>query len=152
MITGVDELFTDVDKAYQRLYLLKQKAIAIGVLNQDYKYPTGERLGDIATAHEMGSGKIPRRSFISLTIEREHNKIQDNIGNMVEKILDGGVSVERFCDVIGLDVRNKIIDTFTSEGYGTWQKLSLQAQAIKQSDQILFDTGVLRNSINYEVK
>lgn len=103
----------------------------------------------IAMIHEFGLGHNPERSFLRSTMNEQHAKYADLLANTIPQAIANGMTAydayARLGTVASNDVKLKIVN-------GTFTPLSAKTIARKKSSKPLIDTGMLRQSISYEVR
>ncbi|SHI61964.1 hypothetical protein SAMN02745671_01175 [Anaerovibrio lipolyticus DSM 3074] len=129
---------------------LSDKELAAGVLRTAGKEKkTGADLVDVATWNEYGTKNIPKRPFMRKAASKNGKKWGELSEAVAERVIDG-MGVEQAVEVLGNqmvgDIQNVIGD-----------RTLLRANApstIRQkgSDAPLIDTGLLRGSIDFEVR
>lgn len=145
----------------------KQCTVKIGILGKkDARSPTpGESStlsnATIGAAHEYGTSKIPRRSFLRMPItEHLPEKLKD-AGLLdkkhIEEVIKNG-NFKQYTQQIGVLGVATVLEAFDTEGWGTWTALSearLKQRAKRnQGSQILVvpDSHQLRDSIDFRVE
>lgn len=119
--------------------------IEIGIAD-GAKYPNGQSVADVAYCNEYGTTKIPARPFISAT----YLKCSSEWGSQFEWILEQSgfklqASLEAFANMVVGQVKNEINNI--------WEPaLSPFTVARKGTDKPLIDTGLLMNSIDYQIE
>lgn len=133
---------------------MKTKHVAVGVLESEATkrvYGNDTTVGQVAAIHEYGLGNSPQRSFLKLPQELKQKEISNFINKQMEKVFDG-MSVSQGLGLIGQYNLNLIQDAFASGGFGKWDGLDPYTIQRKGSSGVLIDTGILKNSITYEVR
>lgn len=148
-------------------FIDENKTVKIGVLASTKERDDTE-FGAIALAavHEFGSPSrgIPERSFLRKTManrkEEFKSAVEASKDIQLQKIASGNGDV--FLNEVGMKWVGYVLDTFTAQGPG-WDKLSDRRIAersktgraknnkAKEKFSILWETGQLVRSINYEV-
>ena len=95
----------------------KPSAVRVGIQGDGaVKTEGGMSLVDIATVHEFGStdGRIPQRSFIRSTFDKNKKQYQKLVNEMARQVLDGKVDADSGLGLIGqkfvADVKKTIRD------------------------------------------
>lgn len=148
----------DIDRGYKKI-LSELKAIEqepfvkIGILKDekhDSKSGDGASLLTIASVHEFGapSKKIPERSYLRSTADKNSKRIQNHITRGYDDIIKGKDSVLNVLTKIGILVQSLVQQKITS-----LREPALKESTVKRkgSSNPLIDTGQLRQSIRYEV-
>jgi len=127
--------------------LLKQfseelPTINVGILKDNNSRTDGRTNAEIGSIHEFGSldGKIPMRSFLRMPLYEWLGKEIKNIQKQKD------LNIEEVAEQIGIAAVAVITDAFATNGFGTWEKCKTK------DEDILVDTGQLRDSISYEVE
>lgn len=140
--------------------LNKGATVKIGILGSSEKRDDedGSSNLDIGTTHEFGAVKkdgtiIPQRSFLRLTYAKNtdafRSYLKKNEKQFKELIAKQGM--EAALAEIGRWWVEAVLDTFSAQGYGTWDDLAPRTVAKKGSTEILTETGALKRAITYEV-
>lgn len=102
--------------------------------------------------HEYGTKNIPRRPWLSGTLERKKTDIRKIINKETIEALKLKYSGEKALSRAGIGIVNIIRGQFLTGGDGTWEKLADSTVRIKGNSTILVETGDLRRSIFYKIK
>lgn len=112
------------------------------------EYPDGEDLLDVAFENEFGIG-VPERSFIRAGPRANIDKINKLSKRLIKKINEGKTDFDTAADLIGQKaaamVSKYIIDLDSPSN-------SQATKDYKGSSNPLVDTGLLNQSITYEVR
>ena len=104
---------------------------------------------EYAIYNEFGTAKIPARPFVSTTHDEENKRWIGTIDKNLEEMLLSKQRTQTELDILGrrmmTDIKRKI-DSITTPANSP---ATIKA---KGSSKPLFDDGVLRREINYEVK
>lgn len=114
-------------------------------------YGDGETVISVGASHEYGAG-VPRRSFLRVPFQEKKDDMNDAIALQWSDVFERGKKAERALGLIGVQAVDISKGAFTSRGYGTWPDISQKTKDAKGSNQVLIDTGTLRNSITYVVR
>lgn len=124
----------------------------VGILGDNNPtYEGGITTAEIASHHEFGTIKIPKRSWLMMPLEKY---LQDNIKEFHNKIfiaLRHGNIKEIFM-LVGMAAEAIIQDAFNSGGFGEWKPLAPITIKRKGSSAILIDTAQLRKSVTSKVE
>lgn len=133
---------------------MKKQHVAVGVLANSATgriYKSGANVLQVAAANEFGTVKIPQRSFLKMPQDLKQKELNAFINKQLFKVLDG-MQVEKGLGLIGTYAVNLSQDAFATGGFGKWTPLEASTIDNKGSSGILIDTGVLKNSVSYEVR
>lgn len=137
----------------------KNPYVKVGILaGKDDKRNDGQTNTQIAFAHEFGSrgryGSLPERSFLRMPIQDDFPTVFNQYAKSPEASVDFVRNPKKFLNVVGELALQVIDDAFANGGSSKtkWAELSEQAKATKKVDQILVETGQLRDSISYEIE
>lgn len=110
----------------------------------------GETNVTLAVVHEFGSkdGRIPQRSFIRSTIDRERNKIQKLLDRSARRALTSADVLHALGEV-GEFTKSQMVRTI-DQSIGL-KKLAKSTELAKKSTKPLIDTGILKGSITWKV-
>ena len=108
---------------------------------------------DIAATHEFGdpTRKIPERSYIRRTFEKDEAARAAAIGKLTGRVVDGKLQPEQAMGLLGTREVAAIRNTIAG-GAHIPPPLQPETIARKGSDRPLVDTGRLLNSIAYVVE
>lgn len=133
---------------------MKSKSVAIGVLASESSsrvYGDGTTVLQVAAWHEYGLGNNPQRSFLRMPQELKQKELSAFINKQLIKVLDGQ-QVEKGLGLIGVYAVNLSQDAFDTSGFGKWPILSSATVSSKGSSKPLIDTGILKNSVSWEIR
>ncbi|WP_169753515.1 hypothetical protein [Campylobacter mucosalis] len=129
---------------------MRQK-ICVGILAKTNKPREGINLATLAAIHELGSVKngIAQRSFLKEPLLNQKNQITNAINANLAKFLKGKISEDVFLGRVG-EVAVDIAQSAIEDGKIS---LALSPKTIKRkgSSRPLIDTGLLKNSIAWEL-
>ena len=146
---------TVVDHGYKVLMesvagLSEPTSIAVGVLARDAQTEDGAvTVLDVGTWNEFGTVGIPSRSFIRDWVDGNRKRAQGILKKLLQRVIAG-----------------ELTEDAALEQFGAWAKGEIQARIArgvpppnaastvkrKGSSTPLIDTGILRSSIDYEVR
>ena len=132
---------------------LKKMAVNVGITKNAMTkaiYDSGEDVVTVGASHEFGTHDIPKRSFLRNSFTVKKDKMNKQVEKQYNNIFKG-YTVKKALSLVGVEGVNIVQEAFTTGGYGTWEPLSQETIDKKGSSQILFNSGTLRNSINFEV-
>ena len=119
-----------------------KRTLRVGVLDENaasvHPNSNGETVGNIAARNHYGAPGVPARPFLSITLAKNRAKI----AKAGEMLLDNP-------DLLGAYVVGLVQETIAD---GVPPPNSPATIAAKGSDTPLIDTGILRQSITYEVE
>lgn len=147
----------DVDKGYKEFERQAKRAgkgahVRIGVQATEAAQKRAFHLTNVtlAAVHEFGSrdGRVPQRSFLRATVDRERPLIQKMLDRAARGVADGG-STEKELGVVGERVKAEVVRTI-DQTIGL-KPLKASTVARKGSTRPLIDTGQLKASITWEV-
>ncbi len=128
---------------------LKKKRVQAGILRDAGKGEEGDYIADYACYNEYGTSTIPARPFMSTTFDEKYEVWNKYVGGVVQSLLRGeNIDLERSMLLLGermvCDIKEKIASNVLPP-------LAASTRARKKSSKTLIDTGIMRNSINFEV-
>ncbi len=102
--------------------------------------------------------RIPARSFIRSTTDENDGwkkETEKAFENIIDQSLKNNISSENIVKnslaLIGIKAKGDIVDKL-KKGDPSWPPNSEATKKMKKSSKPLFDTGLLRRSIQYEIK
>lgn len=107
---------------------------------------------EVGIWHEYGTQHVPMRSFLRGPFEEKRSEIARAIDVQFNLVLEHGLDIEVGLGRIGLTAVNISRGAFKTQGYGAWPDIKQATKDAKGSDQVLIDTGLLRNSITWVVE
>lgn len=137
-----------------------KKSVFIGIPSKVNKEVVDEETGKnleinlatLAMVHEFGSPKmnIPERSFLKIPLINNKADLNEFVKDGLKKFIKGEISEDDFLGLIG----EKATDISLSAIESGQIKPELKPNTIKRkkSSLPLIDTGVLSNSITWEIK
>ena len=149
----------ELNNLIRNIPLFKKYHVKVGIINNTSREDgkTNAQVGNFAEKMEFGSRSenVPRRSFLIDPLKQWKSNdlekyLQKSTGitkdlTIVEK------GVKRVYNRLGSKAKDIIQDAFYTGGFGNWKELSKSTINKKGSDQILVDTGQLKDSIEYRV-
>lgn len=128
----------------------KHECVAVGIL-QDEPITSGFTLAELAAVHEYGSkdGRIPERSFIRSTVDKNQKRYQKLLPKLGKKILEQKLSAKQAMTQLGEVVSGDMKETINA---GIEPGLKPTTIKRKGSSKPLIDTGRLKGSITHEVR
>lgn len=107
---------------------------------------------EVGIQHEYGTQHVPMRSFLRGPFETKQADMAKTIGNQFKMVMENDLDIEVALGRIGLAAVNISRKAFTTRGYGVWLDIKQATKDAKGSNQVLIDTGLLRNSITWVVE
>lgn len=150
------------DDAVLRVGIIGQKAKA------EHDSESGLTNADIGTFHELGTSKMPQRSFLERPLKERLNFNNSEMAEM-KKVLFKQFFVkgapEEFFKDLGAKALDVINAAFETNGFGEWKSLTdstvnrraskikgkAKQEEFKHLHNILTDTGTMRRSIDFKV-
>lgn len=140
----------------------KNPWVKVGILQGDDKRGDGQSNTEIASYHEFGTsvkvGKtkrvlIPERSFLRMPIIDDYQNVWDQYAKTPEAKEDFAKHPKKFLNKMGQIALQVIDDAFANGGSSRTKWASLKPSTLSQKtvNQILVETGQLRDSISYEI-
>lgn len=149
-----DDFLHETESMLAKMNAMRNKHVAVGILSggaSSQVYGDGMTALKVGVIHELGLGRSPQRSFLRMPQELKKAPLKAYINLQLEKVLAGD-PVAVGLGKIGIYATNLSVDAFDTEGFGKWPALSAMTILNKGSSKILTDTGILKNSITYEVR
>lgn len=106
-------------------------------------------MAEVAFYNEFGTEDIPERSFLRSTVDENNRKYAKLYEQLMGKVMEGKLSVERAMGLLGEKARSDVRKTIRSSVPPPNAPATL---ARKKSTKTLVDTGQLSQSITYEVR
>lgn len=113
------------------------------------KQPKNITILQIGINHEYGVGNLPQRSFLRATLHKFNNNMSSFIQKEYKDVLMGVKSEQVALGRIGIKFRDYVLLAFKTGGFGRWADITQQTKIRKGSDEILFDTGQISQSIHW---
>lgn len=157
---GGGVVIEDVDRGFRRmmqnlaLYLRRPPFVTVGIQGREarYKRDFGQSNVTLAAVHEFGSrdGKIPQRSFIRSTVDRERGMILRMLERAVKDAARSG-DAYRGLGIVGEKVKAEMVRTIDqSIGLKPLTKAGIRSKK-RPSTKPLIDTGQLKGAITWKV-
>lgn len=142
------------DKLLAHAHKLEHAHVKVGVLSSKGGDATHEgsdmTLVEIAAVHEFGNDHVPERSFIRRTLDQRVRgdlvRLQEGLARLV---VTKGLDPEKALATIGSWAAAEVKKTITEDDIPP--PLAASTIRAKGSSKPLVDTGLLKNSISYEV-
>jgi hypothetical protein len=115
-------------------------------------YEDGQTVVEVGASHEYGVGNVPERSFLRVPFQVGKDRMDKATLDSWQFVIEGKLSSGDALERMGIEARNISVDAFSNDGYGTWPELAPETVEAKGSSRILFDNGILRGSITWEVR
>lgn len=148
----VDRGLKQIIKNIIRMGRGRGPSVTVGIQGTDAGPSRGPEFNNasLAALHEFGSrdGKIPQRSFMRGTIDRERRSINKQIARAARNVAATG-DFKKELGLVGERVRSDMIRTINNT-IGLKENAPVTIAA-KGSSVPLIDTGVLKNSITWKV-
>lgn len=116
------------------------------------KFVSFNRSGRVAGFTKAHGIIIPQRSFLRVPFKIKSGDISKYTGKLFEQVLVRGTDPKKQLEKLGVFLQNISKKSFETKGYGTWPDIKAATKRRKGSSGILLDTGMLRNSITYDVR
>ena len=146
---------TVVDHGYKVLMesvagLSEPTSIAVGVLERDAQTEDGAvTVLDVGTWNEFGTVGIPSRSFIRDWVDGNRKRAQGILKKLLQRVIAGELTEDAALEQFGAWAKGEI-QTRIARGVPPPNAASTVKR--KGSSTPLIDTGILRSSIDYEVR
>lgn len=144
----------DIDKGFKeaikKLQALKSKTLQAGILaSAGTNNKTATLIAEYAHYNEFGTKNIPARSFIGSTFDEQNNGWFGKLDNIVDKVIENKVTnIDLEIGLLGERMVGDIKEKITSN---IPPALKLPTIKRKKSSKTLIDTGIMRNSIKFEI-
>jgi hypothetical protein len=148
----------DTDKSFKllikKLQTLGKKTVRAGILNTSETNADGELIATYAIANEFGTRDIPARSFMGSTADEQSAKWETSANDIINKLLiDDAFNPDRSIGILGEmmvgDIKEKIASNISPRNAQSTIARKTKGKGGKTTT--LIDTGLLRNSIHFEV-
>jgi len=152
-----DDVVLKNDKLNDFIKAMKKPPTArVGILgSKNVRSGKSKSNATIGAAHEFGTKDMPQRSFLRIPISENLNKYLEASGAFNKALLAQVMKEKSFVPwmkKVAAVAEKIVLEAFDSSGFGKWPQLKPQTMAKKTNQQILVETGQLRNSITSEVK
>lgn len=135
-------------KYVNELKKLQKMVVEVGFQGDEGSYDNGVDIVTVAAFNEFGTSRMPARPFMQQSWENHEKELNELCGNAYKTVLAGG-SAEKCCDIAGaggVGIVQKEIDE------GGFAPNAPSTVARKGSSHPLIDTGLMRQSVHYQVK
>lgn len=140
--------------AFIRALSGKLPYVRVGILG-DKNARTGKGVNSnavVGAAHEFGTTKLPRRSFLRMPIAERFKDYLDKSSafdeDVVKKVIRSK-SIVAWLQKVGIVAETTIADAFATGGFGRWKTSNMKHKKVQQT---LVETQQLRNSITSDVR
>ena len=132
-------------------------SVVVGVLagknpRTDAEKKSTQTNAEIGAAHEFGTSKTPRRSFLRMPISENLEKFLQSAGafdkKTIEKVVKSGSLIE-WMKQVGVTAEKVVQTAFATGGFGQWKPSNMKNKKIHLT---LVESTQLRNSITSEVR
>jgi len=147
-IDGHLELFLkDLREETKELKYLDSKKAEVGIFGNKDERTDGKSNADIGFAHEYGTSRIPRRSFLEVPADEFQVAVLDKL---TLKTIE--VNKELLSKLASMFL-DKVKEEFETNGHGSWRPLSEKTERKynKDRDQLLRDSRQLYKSLGKRV-
>lgn len=134
-------------KFRKELEKLKQMEVRVGY-QEGITYPDGTSVVDVAMWNELGTSIAPSRPFMRNSVDNHIDEITQFAQSQVNTIADGNTA-EQILKKIGLFQKDMVQQEITN---GSFEPNAPSTIKKKGSSKPLIDTGLLRQSVNYQIK
>ncbi len=107
---------------------------------------------EVGAAHEFGTSKLPRRSFLRVPISENLQKYLESSGAFDEQAMAAVVksgSIGEWLKRVGTTAEQVVQEAFATGGFGQWKPSNMRKKKVQQT---LIESTQLRNSITSEVR
>lgn len=147
-----DRWTADGERIFRELNKLSKLMVAIGFQHGEATYENGADVCDVAAFNEFGTDHgtyhIPSRPFMRQSVDLNEDEITEFLQKKVDEII-GGKTAEQVLKEIGI-FQKDLVQTEIEEGDFEENKESTILR--KGSDHPLIDTGLMLQSVNYQIK
>ena len=147
---AIGATFTDLTPEgqvfFQELYELQDQKVYAGI-KEGTVYEDGTSVAAVAAFNEYGTSTIPPRPFMKQSFEKNRSELETMCTEALRTVNEGG-SADAGLEKIGLFMKESIrkeIDT------GSFTPNAESTVKAKGSSKPLIDTGLMRDSVDYEV-
>lgn len=112
------------------------------------KYENGDTVATNAARHEFGTDHIPARPFIRPSIRAHVRGFKRQRSILARKMLNGDIKSREALKVIGVNASDAVQEYIVS---GSFLPLAASTIESKGSTKPLIDTGLMRQSVSFEV-
>lgn len=141
-----------IDKKWKKIVknfpAFDKSILKVGIQNDAGENSNGQSIAEYAARNEYGSRQIPERSFIRSTIDEKRSQIFKLIENQFDQTLQLKESPQRALETIGIYTEKEIKRKITSLRQPFNSPVTIER---KGSSNPLIDTGLMRQSIRYNI-
>lgn len=145
----------DIDRGYRKalaemgLIGRSRPFVKVGIQSDAGNYPEGgPSVADVATFNEFGTSRIPERSFIRSTMDKQRPALLVMNRKLFFEMSAGRMSTRRALNILGLKITSEIKKTITRLKTPPNAPSTIRR---KGSSNPLIDTGQMRQSIRHEI-
>ena len=138
---------TQLDELRKRVTAIGKLTIRVGVFgaNASRAHPSGGgSVGEIAIRNHYGAPGVPARPFLTYALRKHRRAIQETFRGVVAS----GATPEQVGELVGAFAAGAVQETISDRIPPPNAPATVAA---KGSDVPLIDSGILRQSISYEV-
>lgn len=143
----------DIDRGWGKIIKnmreLASKEVRVGVQGEAGNEKSGVNLVDVAVYNEFGTENIPARPFMSKSFDNSQRRVENLMKNEAGRLIEGRQNAEQVLKKSGLFLEGQAKKYVASP---VWVPNAPSTIAKKGSSQPLIDSGLMRQSIRYEVK
>lgn len=151
--------FKDIDKGWRHIVESMAKAankpgahVVVGWPGKagSQQYPAGDvTVAEVAAFNEFGTATTPARSMIAATCDLNSEKYKQTARTIADGIATGRVDLAKGLHILGVMIKGDIQSRIND---GIPPPNSASTIARKGSSKPLIDTGLMKNSIDHEVR
>lgn len=131
----------------KELLELNRNTVSVG-FQQGSTYPDGTEVVDVAAWNEFGTSTIPQRPFMRNTLDNNEDDIRSFVSQQVQSVVNGGTAEDALKQT-GIYVKGLMQEEIRN---GSFTPNAPSTIAKKGSSKPLIDTGLMRQSVNYQVR
>lgn len=143
-----DRLTDDGKRIFRELDKLASQMVAVGFQQGDVTEESGVDICDVAAFNELGTEHIPSRPFMRQSIDGNADKITEFMQSKVDEII-GGKTADQVLKEIGIFQKGLVQETIKEGDFAPNAPATIRK---KGSATPLIDTGLMRQSVNYQIK
>ena len=143
-----DRLTPEGQRFFRELAELKELEVRVGFQRGKSQEEDGTDMCDVAAYNELGTDHIPARPFIRQSVDDNESKIKSFLKGEVKDFAQGK-SAEQILKEIGIFQKDLMQDKITSGSFAPNAESTIKK---KGSSKPLFDTGRMRQSVNYVIQ
>lgn len=143
-----DRLTDDGKRIFRELDKLASLMVAVGFQQGDATEESGVDICDVAAFNELGTEHIPSRPFMRQSIDGNADKITEFMQSKVDEII-GGKTADQVLKEIGIFQKGLVQETIKEGDFAPNAPATIRK---KGSATPLIDTGLMRQSVNYQIK